>query len=160
MTCVPPPTAVMTSESLRLSEMVLTNAMRKKRQAMGMNLPHRPSSLDSCCRTASAAAAKKPSRCCCCSAAAAAGCCCCSAPSSPQDAAAAPAATGDCCCRCCCGRLVNRTGRRAGSGGSARRLGSRPQEPAGRSKRHMGESLAGTLASSRAAGHLWSVCKG
>lgn len=35
---VPPPTAVMTNESLRLSMIVLTKAMRKKRKDMGMNL--------------------------------------------------------------------------------------------------------------------------
>jgi hypothetical protein len=37
-TSVPPPTAVITRESFRLSMMVLTKAMRKKRADMGTNL--------------------------------------------------------------------------------------------------------------------------
>lgn len=56
------------------------------------HLPHSPSSLDSCCRTARAIPAKNPIRCCCCCSAS--GCCwcwCCS--SQPPAAAAAAAAT-------------------------------------------------------------------
>lgn len=45
MTSVPPPTAVMTRESFRESMIVLMNAMRKKRQDMGMKRGQSPSSL-------------------------------------------------------------------------------------------------------------------
>ncbi len=44
ITCVPPPLAVMTSESLTLSRMVLLNAMEKNKRHIGRNRPHRPSS--------------------------------------------------------------------------------------------------------------------
>lgn len=45
MTSVPPPTAVMTRESFRESMMVLMNAMRKKRQDMGIKRGQRPSNF-------------------------------------------------------------------------------------------------------------------
>ncbi len=42
-TSVPPPTAVMTSESFKLSMIVLMNAIKKNNSDIGMNLSQRPS---------------------------------------------------------------------------------------------------------------------
>ena len=55
---MPPPTAVITSESFKLSIIVLINAIKKNKTDMGMNLSQRPSNRANCCTIESRAATK------------------------------------------------------------------------------------------------------
>jgi hypothetical protein len=44
-TSVPPPTAVITRESFKLSIIVFTNAIMKNKNVIGTNCPHNPSNF-------------------------------------------------------------------------------------------------------------------